>query len=69
MLKKLINFSLTKINLIFISVLMIVWLVCPEILRYRVFDNFISLLDLVSIFLVALAIFQLIEICNTRKNK
>lgn len=70
MLKKLINnLSLTKVNIIFVSILLIVWLICPEILGYRVFDNLISLLDLVSIFLIALAIFQIVEIYNKRKGK
>ena len=68
MLKKLINkLDLTKFNLIFISILLIVWLICPEILRFRVFDNLISLLDLVSFFLMAMAIFQIVEISNKRK--
>lgn len=68
MLKKLINkLDLTKFNLIFISILLIVWLICPEILRFRVFDNLISLLDLVSFFLIAMAIFQIVEISNKRK--
>ena len=55
--------------MIFVSILLIVWLICPEILGYRVFDNLISLLDLVSIFLIALAIFQIVEIYNKRKGK
>ena len=63
MLKKLINnLSLLKVNIIFISILLIVWLICPEILTYRVLYNSISLRDLVGIFLVAMAIFQLIEL-------
>ena len=67
MLKELINkLDLTKFNLIFISILLIVWLISPEILRYRVFDNLISLLDLVSFFLIAMAIFQIVEISNKR---
>ena len=48
--------------MVFVSILLIVWLICPEILTYRVLYNSISLRDLVGIFLVAMAIFQLIEL-------
>lgn len=67
MLKNLINkLNITKTNLVFLSILLIIWLICPEILAYRVFDNLISLYDLVLCFLFNLTIFHIYD-CISRK--